>query len=746
MSATLAPMKTEISRFCQSYTEALNPLQSTLHEKIDLILNQPDTDDIKASLSVLSDVYHRMKSLGDKVSAQQAYVIIFGPLKSGKSTLMNAFSAAYVSEVTALPAYPCLVHVRHSEEESIVATRFNGKTERFRDYRQMQQAVSGYHKELADQIRKVEEKGETFDPGIHCPKAIRRLDISLPAEPLKSSYTVLVDTPGLYSRMKFGYDMMSREFRDSAACAIFVVKTDNLFLEQVFDEFNELLTLFSRIFLVVNIDTSKCDLGPDGSLVPSLESRDPQSIVDAFRDLSMSAPLRTAYDEGRLRIYPIDLLHAAKESLSGEKVDSGGDGTDVQTSTETYEEVEVTVDDQDKTGEVAEDEESSGEAIPSDDKTPKPVSFSELMSDLTNYLNSNEYLIHFLRDSLRQGRSLAGEIIGQCTERNLKTFIASEKSLIKTLEKENEQRAALGRLRDLNWDAAFQKLHQQVMDAADSFKKTEKDRFTGQALEKVEQWFMCADSLETLLADIDGPVKGGIPELARDFVTETLKRTAGTSVGGAELPADSITDLTKAGISLAVIRQNAMAAALRIGNATSAPEEGLNSRSMPVSRTFWDWILMRGMTKVRERIFGQESNPTQAIPEKIKQSRLGGKSRKAFTENLENMLERIFDSLPQMLAQGMAEAYSRSVVASIRQLLDKTIEELDREIPQLRDKISIKADIRRALANLNENAVKCDREIEGLETEFSHLHPQVREERQAEETAAVLEVADDSEK
>ena len=71
---------------------------------------------------------------------------------------------------------------------------------------------------------------------------------------------ILVDTPGLYSRMNFGYDVLTREFRDGAACAVFVVKTDNLFLEQVFAEFNQLLGLFSRIFIVVNVDSGKRDL------------------------------------------------------------------------------------------------------------------------------------------------------------------------------------------------------------------------------------------------------------------------------------------------------------------------------------------------------------------------------------------------------------------------------------------------------------------------------------------------------
>ena len=75
--------------------------------------------------------------------------------------------------------------------------------------------------------------------------------------------------------MRFGYDRMTRDFRNAAACAIFVVKSDTLFLEQVFTEFNQLLELFSRIFLVINMDTTKRDVGPDGKLLPSLATHRP---------------------------------------------------------------------------------------------------------------------------------------------------------------------------------------------------------------------------------------------------------------------------------------------------------------------------------------------------------------------------------------------------------------------------------------------------------------------------------------
>src|SRR5690606_13626820 len=159
------------------------------------------------------------------------------------------------------------------------------------------------HLKIMQRARDAEARGEAFDPAVHMPDAIRKIDVNVSIDELGQSKAVLVDTPGLYTRMKFGYDRMTRDFRDSAACAIFVVKTDNLFLEQVFDEFGDLLELFSRIFLVVNVDSTKKDLLPDGTLAPSLEQRDPRAVIDVFEQLAMTTPLQQAVEEGRLKIY-----------------------------------------------------------------------------------------------------------------------------------------------------------------------------------------------------------------------------------------------------------------------------------------------------------------------------------------------------------------------------------------------------------------------------------------------------------
>ena len=310
-----ASIKTDIFEFCQAYAGILKPFVTSLQGVRASIQGKGDAEALQRPMAGFADVNHRMESLLNKVEQQQAYLIIFGPLKSGKSTLMNAISAAYVSEVTSLPAYPCLVHVKHGDECSFVASRYSGEKLKFEDNAALQSLIKQSHETLAERLREVEDQGETFDPGVHYPDAIRRVDVAVPTRNLKDSLTVLVDTPGLYTRMKFGYDLMTREFRNSAACAVFVVKTDNLFLEQVFEEFNELLDLFSRIFIVVNIDSNKRDLAPDGTLQPSLESKSPGEVIRAFESLVMSAPLRRAHEAGRLKIYPIDLLNSASAAM-----------------------------------------------------------------------------------------------------------------------------------------------------------------------------------------------------------------------------------------------------------------------------------------------------------------------------------------------------------------------------------------------------------------------------------------------
>jgi len=468
-------MKTEIKTFCNGYAEALAPFAKTLNQALDEMPDGAGDSTLNEWRLRLREVAHRTDGLLDKLEQQQAYLLIFGPLKSGKSTLMNAVSGAYVSEVSSLPAYPALVYVKHGEKRRFRGTRYSGEAVDFEDHEAMSKAMSGGHAELANKILEAEKAGESFDPHRHYPEAIRRLDVETPAPALVDSGSALVDTPGLYTRMRFGYDVMTRDFRDTASCAIFVVKSDNLFFEKVFEEFNDLLGHFSRIFLVVNIDGSKRDLSPNGSLEPSLESREPSAIIEAFQSLAMSAPLRQAYDEGRLNVYPIDLLSAASRQLSRQAESGGAEALDAESK---------------------------------EDEEERQDGFSTFLGDLTSYLNSSDYFREFMGDSVRVGESLASEVKAVVeTEAALK-LNADADGWSRRLNDTKERRHALKVLDTIDWKSAFARAAEEKDRALEE--QSEKDHSAlGQHLsDALDRWLDSDDTLRGLRDDYLNPLIG----------------------------------------------------------------------------------------------------------------------------------------------------------------------------------------------------------------------------------------------
>ena len=90
-------MRTLLSQFCDSFDEVIRPLLGPLHESAEALLKAgPDLPGMAARADLL-DLQHQFEALVKKISEQQAYVLLFGPLKSGKSTLMNCNARSYVS-------------------------------------------------------------------------------------------------------------------------------------------------------------------------------------------------------------------------------------------------------------------------------------------------------------------------------------------------------------------------------------------------------------------------------------------------------------------------------------------------------------------------------------------------------------------------------------------------------------------------------------------------------------------------
>ncbi|MFT5287571.1 MAG: hypothetical protein ACI8TQ_003759 [Planctomycetota bacterium] len=679
-------MDTLLSQFCTEFDTKLRPLLDPLEDSSKAIQAAEDGMPGKVLLPELLDLGLQFRALVDKVAEQQAYVLIFGPLKSGKSTLMNSVCAAYVSEVTALPAYPCMVFVSHSESLHFIVTRYNGEVQHFTDPSALRLEINRAHSELADKIREVERGGEVFEPAVHFAKAIRRVDVKVPAGELEQSGAVLVDTPGLYARMKFGYDQMTRDFRNAAACAIFVVKSDNLFLEQVFSEFAQLLELFSRIFLVVNLDSGKRDLQPDGSLAPSLESADPQRIIEAFQSLSMSAPLKAAADEGRLRIYPVDLLQAASRRI----LEVGGRAHEAQFDSAM----------------------GHGEA-----------NFEAFIGDLTEYLNSTEYLVAFLSDSLRRASSLLSETHSLLQHRCLGELSDRVRGLERDLELSKARLEALERLGDFDWQAAFEELKKDLEVLTREWARGVEEA-TAVKLEKtLSEWFKNDESLQHLVVNGLKSALSTHKQKLGERLYDALSERVGRGAAGIMLSEGIEADLHAAEIQLDQLGLQSLAPldARVLGAGVKAP---FDLDDVPVKKAvFWDWLTMKSRGQVRRRLFGPAERPSLAVPVATKTKRLGLTASEALQDMISVHVARFFPDCVRGLCGDILGNYAVVAAERVSDQLEAEAGKQRKELAIVESRLLAHRSVLERLNALGEQVELANGTVETLSEQYGNTEP-----------------------
>jgi len=620
-------MRTEIRDFCASLADTLKPFRETVEKALPEIHRASAPFDLGDIVKGLNTDRDEIKRIIEQVENEEAYLLIFGPLKSGKSTLMNAISGSYVSEVSSLPAYPCLVYVRHSETKRYSLSRYDGSTTSYPDNATLQQVVRDAHTDLARAIKETEDRDEIFEPETHFKQAIRQVDIGLTSTELDQGAAVLVDTPGLYAKMKFGYDRMTQNFRDRAACALFVVKADNLFLEPVFDEFNELLQNFSRIFLVVNIDHSKKDLEPDGKLRPSLESTDPDRIVDAFRSLAINTTIRRAFEEGRLQVYPIDLLHSAQKILSKEPLS---------------------------------EEESDGGT--------GHARFQALNDDLEEYLNGSGYVREFKVDTFRRVDRLQGGLEQHLGSQAVGQFQALKKKVEERVKAADARVAAVDTLREINWNDSFAESideHERVL-GSDSERYL--SRLTAKVSEVVDAWFESDESLLQLEKDRLEPLFERESSAMMEESCERMRNLLSEPNAGAKFSPDEINALVSLDIDLKEKLLDELDSATSVGPLPEASVK-IPSEQIPVARGFWDYLLLRSRKRVNKAVFGKADSPSTPIAPEQKESRLGAEARQFLSDYLkDHMITALVDHPRQAGLE-----YLRSFVGRFQEVLEEIL-------------------------------------------------------------------------
>lgn len=621
---------TPLGEFCAEIERQLRPLSEPLHRMLQSMHGLPEgVGSRNEGIAGLTQVSERLDLILEKAAAQQAFMIVFGPLKSGKSTLMNALAGAYVSEVSSLPAYPCMVFVGDAGERRLEVTHYDGTSILFDDLAPMKSLLAKAHQDLAQTLREAEEVGRDIHPETDLPQAIRRIDVRMPAGALADSGAVLVDTPGLYSRMKFGYDAMAREFRDKAASAIFVVKTENLFLEQIFDEFSDLLRLFSRIFLVVNLDTSRRDLGPGGELAPSLEQMAPNRIIEAFESLAMNAELRRAWEEGRLQIYPVDLQQAASRRLNPARA-----------------------------------------AVPS----LLPDGFELFEKDLHNYLAGHEFLQAFMRDTTRQATELLqdlAEIVHTGAIADLQKSSEALKSS-RSLAEERETMAA--QLVGHDWEKGFAGVREDVRRLVGEQTLSIGPQSVSLAEGAVSRWFENDQSLADLMRLEVSAIVADSRKQTVAIAADVSRTVVGSDVSGAMLRADCREIADALDLPVARVAREALSR-VEEPSVTIDLTPWIPLGILPVKRSFWDWVLLRSNASVRRHLLGPEDLPSRSVPAATKRRRLA----EARPVLLQAIRQRLLCIAQESLSRATNEVFGRHVAAVCRALREHLAERVERE-------------------------------------------------------------------
>ncbi|MEZ5967414.1 MAG: dynamin family protein [Planctomycetota bacterium] len=628
-------MRTLLSRFCEEFVGRLRPLLEPLSKSAHAFRTAAPGTPGKHLEAAALELRHQLSLLSAKVDEQHAYVLIFGPLKSGKSTLMNALAKSYVSEVSALPAYPCLVFVSAADKRHYAITHYDGAVEQFDDPTTLEQALTKGFEDLAERIRRTEGQGKIFDPQQHFQEAVRRVDVRLPATDLAQSGAVLVDTPGLYSRMRFGYDQMTRDFKNAAACAVFVVRSDNLFLDHVFDEFERLLQLFSRIFLIVNVDKTKLDLRPDGTLAPSLEQRDPERIVAAFERLAMSAPLKSASADGRLRIYPIDLLRAASRRIRGAEAEAPADAD----------------------------------------------GFDRFLNDLTAYLESSDYLVAFLGDSLRRADALLDDGVALTDHPDLALLRRKLAESRGQLQDKHAQLAAVERLTVRRWDDDFAKLREELGPVLQQQAEAAAHTASRSIDTAVKGWFKNAASLHDFSK---GELSAVLVRYQEDLTAAASKELAERLVrgdAGLQVPPDVARDLESAVIELSLLGREAHTTSDRNALIRVVPNP-LRSDSLRVRPTVLQRVTLRRAQAVREKLLGPTEAPVRPIAPKVKATRVP-EVGSGMRVHLERFVHNFFRDTSNRIRAGFLDGYCSAVIEHLLRTLAMRREQLRVQIGKL---------------------------------------------------------------
>jgi hypothetical protein len=413
--------------------------------------------------------------------------------------------------------------------------------------------------------------------------------------------------------------------------------------------------------------------------------------------------MKRAADEGRLRMYAVDLLKAASDRLTraGEPHLQGPPSS----------------------------EEGGGEVH--DTRTH----FEAFLGDLIGYLDGDDYLIGFLRDGLRRAEALARRADELARDRSVETLDERIADLEATRQEAARRRQSLERLRAHEWESSFEALRDEL-DGRVRERTRELAARTVRAIdEALDAWFRSDASLQELIDEDVVPIVSSCKRELAQTVSDGLRREATTPSAGAQLAQATLEDLLIAGVRLEELSD---AALRRVGGVVRSPDPRppLAPADIPVHKGFGDWMLFRGRDKVRERLFGPPEAPTERIPADVKQKRLGDEAREAMRAKIVDHAEAFVAETGKRARTTVVESYVEAICEALRPRLSEESGSVTGELDELERRLGGCREVRATLERLERSAASARAELERLgaryevaEIEREHLlQPEPRRE------------------
>jgi hypothetical protein len=578
----------------------------------------------------LDGLARELAALLTRAGEERASVLIFGPAKAGKSTLIEALAAASTASVSSLPSYPCLTRYAHGLAEGARLHAFDGSATSVVDPAGLALALRRAHLELAARARAVRAAGEVFDPPRHLPRALRRLERTLLAPALAQAALELIEFPSVHGPLFAGYEEMGLGEPERAAAAVFVVRAAQLADDTVFDGVEELLQRFQPLFLVLNVDARAKELGSEGELVASQEVRDPARLVAALEQLSRVGPLAEAVASARVEVFALDALAAAAARRRGVEEPSGA-----------------------------------------------LARFSDCEQALAETLGRHPALSAFTRSARRR----ATELVEEARELASTPLLEELRRRIGEIEREQarlaegeEARARLAGRERARWEAEpfFDELRARLASATLSRARALAQELAGPLSRALEDWFASGSSLADLLEAALGPrLDAARSELARS-AERVLTNLLCTPADLAERAARLAAELEPGGLVL-----EELLGVLREGQGALQPLDGsaavrvLDVEAIPVKARLGQRLTWRSEAEVRRALFGPSEEPRAPLTSRTKAERLGDEGREAMRRSATERALSILEEEARAHARALGDALVTRFLAELARALER---------------------------------------------------------------------------